>query len=259
MQPYRSNKFKTVWQIIQRIENWPEVLNMRWHRHKEGLRMIRFRDDLNVICRAGTRDWDVVHELLFVGSYGRALAYLGSLKSSPTVLDLGGNIGLFSLLATSAHPQARVTTYEPGPPNHRLFEMNLLANPRLSARVCLCKQAVAGYSGSAEWTFDDANPGGSGLYAVNGGAKFTVAIRSFAEVIESMPRPVDLVKIDIEGAEFDLLERTPAHIWASVRAIALELHDDPKGRMPRETFLERMCNLGFKIEEERMISLFLHR
>ncbi len=258
MQPYRPNKFKTVWQIIQRIENWPEVLDMRWHQQRDGLRMIRFRNGLNVVCRAGTRDWDVVHELMFVGSYGRALAYLGALKSSPVVLDLGGNIGLFSLLAASAHPQARVTTYEPGPPNRRVLEMNLLTNPRLAARLCLCREAVAGYSGTAEWTFDEANPGGSGLYAT-GGSKFPVTIRSFAEVIESLSGPVDLVKIDIEGAEFDLLERTPERTWSQVQAIALELHDDPRGQMARTAFLTRMRELGFQVEEERMISLFLHR
>jgi len=40
-----------------------------------------------------------VHELYFAGSYGRAMQFLKNLPGEPVVLDLGGNIGLFSLLA----------------------------------------------------------------------------------------------------------------------------------------------------------------
>src|SRR5262245_8953961 len=124
---YKRNKIKTAWDIVQRIDNWPTALGMRLRRHRQGLRLLNFRDGLNVTCRGGTRDWDVVHELLFAGSYGRAMNFLRSLSGKPLVLDLGGNIGLFSLLSASTHPGAEIHAYEPGPPNFRMFEMNCLA------------------------------------------------------------------------------------------------------------------------------------
>jgi len=49
-----------------------------------------------------------VHELYFAGSYGRAMQFLKNLPGEPVVLDLGGNIGLFSLLAAQTHPAARI-------------------------------------------------------------------------------------------------------------------------------------------------------
>jgi len=76
----------------------------------------------------------------------------------PSVLDLGGNIGLFSLLAARSHPAARIYTYEPGPPNYQILEINCLANPALAKRVHLRKEAVAGQTRAAEWLFDELNP-----------------------------------------------------------------------------------------------------
>jgi FkbM family methyltransferase len=259
MTEYKSNKIKTAWEIIQRVNNWPTVFGMRLQRQRAGLRLVSFRDGLNIVCRGGTRDWDVVHELLFAGGYHRAMVFLKGLPGKPAVLDLGGNIGLFSLLAASNHPAAEIYAYEPGPPNSRLFEINRLANAALGERIHLRREAVAGTTRTAEWFFDDLNPGGSGLFAAAGGGKFTVQIRAFAEVMDTLPERVGLVKIDIEGAEFELLAATPPAAWARIDAISLELHDDPGGKMSQPDFLKRMATYGFKIEEETVCSFFLHR
>src|SRR3954469_20383149 len=124
MQPYGANKFRTVCQIIKRIENWPAALDLRVRKRKPGLKLLCFRNGLNIVCRRGTRDWDVIFELMFAGVYGRAFTYLRTLRDNPIVVDLGGNIGMFSLLAAFHQPRAVIYAYEPGPPNYRLFEMN---------------------------------------------------------------------------------------------------------------------------------------
>ncbi len=188
-----------------------------------------------------------------------AMQFLKSRPGQPLVLDLGGNIGLFSLLAARAHAAAQVYTYEPGPPNYRLFETNcLLKRAALAERIHLRKEAVAGRTCQTQWCFDDLNPGGSGLFAT-AGSKFPVQIRAFEEVVRGLPAPVDLVKIDIEGAEYSLLAETPREAWEKVGAISLELHDDPSGAVSQGQFLDQMRNLGFKIEEESVCSMFLHR
>jgi FkbM family methyltransferase len=258
MADYKRNKIKTAWQISREIENWPTAFGMRLRQKHKGLRLLNFRNGLNIACRGGTRDWDIVHELYFAGGYGRAMNFLTKLPGKPSVLDLGGNIGLFSLLAAQTHPEARIYAYEPGPPNYRMFEMNLLANPALSKRIYLHKEAVAGQTRIAEWFFDDQNPGGSGLFGKDG-TKYQVQIRSFSEALSSLTGDVALAKIDIEGAEYEVLESTPPELWKRIQAVSLELHDDPEGKTSQADFLKRMSGLGFKIEQETVISFFLHR
>jgi len=258
MQTYGSNKLKTACDIVRRIDNWPTALGLRLRRRRPGLRLLNFRDGLNVVCRGDTRDWDVIHELLFAGGYGRAMNWLKGRPGKPLVLDLGGNIGLFSLLAASTHPMAEVYSYEPGPPNLRLFEMNRLANEKLTDRIHLCREAVAGRTRMTEWFFDVMNPAGSSIYS-GGSSKFTVQIRAFTEVMDSLPNPPELVKIDIEGAEFELLAATPPHVWQGINAISLELHNDPEGNVSWDEFLKRMAGYGYKAEDETVCSFFLYR
>ena len=94
MQSYGGNKFKTALAMYRRIDNWPAAFDLRIRRRHHGLQLLRFRDGFNVVCRGGTRDWDVVYELMFAGSYGRAFEYLRTRPGRQNVLDLGGNIGL---------------------------------------------------------------------------------------------------------------------------------------------------------------------
>lgn len=258
MPAYKRNKIKTACQIIREIQNWPTAFGMRLRQKQPGLRLLNFRNGLNIACRGGTRDWDIVHELCFAGSYGRALHLLKGLSGEPAVLDLGGNIGLFSLLAAQIHPAARLYTYEPGPPNYQMLELNCLANPALCQRVHLRKEAVAGQTRLADWLFDEKNPGGSGLFGTDG-VKYQVQIRAFAEVLNALPSEIALAKIDIEGSEYEVLESTPPELWNRIQAISLELHDDPAGKTSQADFLKRMAGFGFKIEQESVCSHFLRR
>jgi FkbM family methyltransferase len=138
----------------------------------------------------------------------------------------------------------------------------MLANPDLSARVELRNQAVAGRAGQATWNFDAENPGGSSLLAGAGEPStntFTVDLVPFRDCLAEAPGRIALLKMDIEGAEWDVLEHTPDESWARIDAIALELHDDPSGRQPQEAYLQRMKALGFTINTNQVCSYFLHR
>src|SRR5688572_12666158 len=132
---YRRNKAKTLLDIVRRIDNWPTAIEMRLRRHRRGLRLLNFRDGLNVVCRGGSRDWETIYELLFARSCERALDYLRERSGRQIVIDLGSNIGLFSLQAAMQSPEVFVHAYEPAPPNCRLFEMNRLLNFPLSERI----------------------------------------------------------------------------------------------------------------------------
>lgn len=258
MAGYKRNKIKTAWDIVQAIENWPTAFGMRLRQNHSGLRLLNFRSGLNVACRSGSRDWEIVHELYFADSYGRAMKFLKDLPGEPAVLDLGGNIGLFSLLAAQTHPAVRIYAYEPGPPNYQIFEMNCLANAALSSRIQLRKEAVAGKTRVAEWLFDDKNPGASSLFGSTG-IKYPVQLRAFSEVLTSIPGDIALAKMDIEGAEYEVLESTPPDLWQRIQALSLELHDNPEGKVSPADFLKRMGDFGFKIEQESVINFFLHR
>ena len=221
---------------------------------KGALRLLEFRDGLNVVLRGGTGDEAVMHEVLFREDYRKALAYISRMKDG-VVLDMGGNIGIFSLLAARANPAVRIIGFEPGPENADLFRMNVLANPELKGRIELVQKGVAGKSGKAVWTFDAENPGGSGFYA-EGPRKVEVELVAFDEVIREYASQHLVVKMDIEGSEFDVMRDTPSETWSAISAYTIELHEDPHQRMLREQFLENLKKMGFVWDAEEFKVFF---
>lgn len=261
--PYTRNKIRTLFQLIQSIRNWPDAVELRLWRKRPRLRLLEFRNGINVIVRGGTNEWSVLHELFFAHGYQKAFQWLAARReAAPYVLDLGGNIGLFALLAANDCPRAKITSFEPGPPNIRLYQMNMLANPELARNIELRQMAVAGTSGEAVWNFDADNPGGSSIQTGDSPVtthKHVVKLASFAEIVAEAPGDIALVKMDIECAEWDVLAKTPAETWSRVQAVALELHTDPSGRRPESEFIGEMKALGFKVEVEAVCTYFLHR
>jgi FkbM family methyltransferase len=175
-------------------------------------------------------------------------------------LDLGANIGIFSLLAAAAHKHAQVFAYEPAPPNLRMFDLNRLANPTLSDRIDVRPEAVGGETRTAKFLYNNANPPASGL-CCNTGTPFRVQIRSFAEVLTSLPGPVDVAKIDIEGAEYEILEKTPPEFWERVSVICIEIHDIPSLKGTLDGYLARMADYGYthRLEPVGTRTYFLQR
>jgi FkbM family methyltransferase len=244
-----SQKAATSYRTVRLIQNWPTAIGLRVNRNRPGLRLLAFRNGLNVVCRGGTMDWTVVSELALSGGYGLALRHLRNLSGSPTVLDLGANLGMFSILAAHAHPRAVIHAFEPVPASIRMFELNMMVNATLSNRVQLHREAVGGSTGTREFFEDALYSQSSGFWHPSGKA-LKVQVRSFAEVLASLPAAVDVAKVDIEGAEFELLEGTPRELWKRVGALSIEVHDDPAGKLKLEDFMDSLAHLGFKCVKE---------
>jgi uncharacterized LabA/DUF88 family protein len=75
----------------------------------------------------------------------------------------------------------------------------------------------------------------------------TVVVKS--ETLNSMIErvgEVDLLKIDIEGAEYDLLEKTSIESLAKANNIILEFHDNNDGRVNKLT--EKLISADFAVK-----------
>jgi FkbM family methyltransferase len=148
--------------------------------------------------------------------------------SLDTVVDIGANIGLFSIRV--APLARRIIAYEPLPDHFKLLQANLSA-PNFR-HVVSVQKALAGKAGPLDlWV--SPNPGGhSILRDVAGGGAGSVRVEAatFREIFadHSIER-CDLLKIDCEGAEYESLAAMPADLWPRIDRIHLEFHRGPPG------------------------------
>jgi FkbM family methyltransferase len=144
------------------------------------------------------------------------------------VVDLGANIGLTSVFWSLHHAAEHLVAVEPVPENAEMVRQNLAIN-RIHGTVI---EAVVGPNDGIAY-FADAVDSNLGHRAASGREVKAISMRS---LIGSAPHPaIDLLKIDIEGAEEDLLLEDAS--WLDhVRALMIEFHPEvvDQARLERE-------------------------
>ncbi|HEX2256965.1 MAG TPA: FkbM family methyltransferase [Afifellaceae bacterium] len=120
-------------------------------------------------------------------------------SETPLIIDAGAHIGLSVLYWKSLFPKARIIAFEPDPANFAALK----ANCADLSGVELHNAAVWCYAGDAAFTQVGSVGGFLSTLAADGSDPQlhvrTVSLRDFLQ------EPVDLLKLDIEGAEIDVL------------------------------------------------------
>lgn len=167
------------------------------------------------------------------------------------VLDVGANVGVAAAFFASECKAGLVHSFEPVDPLFHLLEENLrhfpecvahhygLASapgraeiafyPRAAAMSSLYadperdRDAVLTYLLNAGITADDAEAQLRGRYEPE---MLTCELRTISQVLaeESLER-VDLLKIDVEKAEFDVLDGVEERDWPRIHQLVAEVHD----------------------------------
>jgi FkbM family methyltransferase len=153
-----------------------------------------------------------------------------------SILDVGGNIGLFSLAARSRFPGARIHSYEPNP--H--VQSHLLCNTS-SLSVEVHPEAI----GAGDGWIDIESDGGSLFAKTASSDKGTIKKTAIATAIDRLGGSADLLKLDCEGAEWELFEQR--EIWKRIKWLTMEYHLWANPKMEVPALVRIIRDIGFRI------------
>ena len=125
-----------------------------------------------------------------------------TLRPGMTMVDVGANFGYYTVLAADFVGDAgRVVAIEPNPAARAMLEKSVAVNG-FAGRVRVCGEAAGGETGEAYLVAPDSEPKNAHVLdePPPGGAATRVVRRPLDEIVAGEPR-IDLVKIDVEGAE----------------------------------------------------------
>jgi FkbM family methyltransferase len=193
---------------------------------------------------------DMQHELKQI----REHSFWDRFGDAPVLVDLGANVGKFASDFLAAYPSARLLLVEGDPyltdilqrtfascPQVRLFRGLVGAASVASMRFFLCK-VPEGNSVISRFS-DSWAPGES--------REIQVEMISLPALLElGGCEQVDLLKVDIEGSEWDVLGSLTAKEARLIRQISVEFHDfmDPQLRPRTETCIARLQELGYAVQ-----------
>ena len=134
------------------------------------------------------------------------------------IVDVGAHIGMASILFARKYPAARIIAIEPEVANFTA----LVRNTSLYKTITPIQAALWRKDGEVTLGASNAHPKGA-FHVVEKGPQRVRAITMERLMHEAGIDSIDLLKIDIEGAEIEVFELCP---WIhSVAAVAIELHD----------------------------------
>lgn len=126
------------------------------------------------------------------------IAWIESFDGGEKFLDIGANIGLYSLYAASKH--ARVWALEPHPANFQALTMNIRKLNR-GLQVTAMWAAVGAISGMGDFRYSEFNPGSTGGgYTVKTGYQTPIKIYTIDELAK-IHGDWNHIKIDVDGEE----------------------------------------------------------
>jgi FkbM family methyltransferase len=209
--------------FMGKVKNWPHILAARLGLAK--MQAIEFREG------SRWRVLDLRPGLAVLRDVYLERVYDAGFDIDPqgTVLDLGANIGMFTLLA-ARHlvPQGRVIAIEPNPQAAEVLRKNVLENGFSNVEVIEAAASVA--DGQAELHLASHSLGASVF--VNGPVAETITVRTVdvSRIVTSLGE-VELLKLDIEGSEWPIVFESSPQMWGRIKKIAMEFHlDSSRGK-----------------------------
>jgi len=124
------------------------------------------------------------------------------LKGAKVFLDIGANIGYFTLIAKEINPNIKVFSFEPEEKNLEYLEYNISLNNL--GDVIVKEVALSNFSGEETLFINPKNEGGHSLVENKKYKEQKVVIEKLDNLMTNIK--VDIAKIDVEGFEFNVMK-----------------------------------------------------
>ncbi|RPI00204.1 MAG: FkbM family methyltransferase [Ignavibacteriae bacterium] len=176
--------------------------------------VVDLRSGLTVHLSSHPHDIVTIFIIFIRGEYGR-------ISPGSTVIDIGANIGAFSLFAASCGA-SKVFAFEPNAEAFQCLQKNIHAN-RLDSVIKPHRFAVAGSAGRRIRFPKNASAYNSFLRGESAKEYEFVKTIDLTRIMKNIDH-VDLLKMDCEGAEWEILHGTNREVLDRIDAIRMEYH-----------------------------------
>lgn len=145
-------------------------------------------------------------------------------RDSPVIMDVGANTGLFMLRMTQLHPNARILGYEPLPSNFAKLNHTLGSN---NLRQCTpFMYGIGGATRTEQLYIHPGNIGGNSIYKELAGDAVQHLDIQVVDIATEMDKlngePCSLLKLDCEGAEYEIIKRIDSGLARRIEVIVFE-------------------------------------
>jgi FkbM family methyltransferase len=242
----RASHFQSMCRLClgsaRQLDNWGELLAATLHEIRgqspTDAKVLHFRDGLEIgLVPGGMGGFYILFREIFCERAYEPVPAFRPVADS-TVVDVGANMGVFTCRAAKLAPRGRVIAVEPLSCYTKVLKRNIARN-RME-NVSVWPAALASRPGKASLSFwytatgEPKSTPGAPLHARRAVEHVNAVTLQQIFEREQIAR-CDLLKMDIEGGEYQALLAAPRRLLDKVQRIAMEWHQVP-GHHPQELF-----------------------
>lgn len=222
--------------IIFKIKNWHTFL-LNYMGFKNEANIYKFRNGINIKTNEGV-DSDTITVIFIKKDYGK-------IRDNSIIIDIGANIGVFSVFAASTSKNTIVYAYEPMSKSYGLLLENIEIN-KLEKNILPFRLGIGAKKEKRKLFLADGSPFHSLYIDEIGRSYLEIECISLGDIFESNHiKECDILKIDCEGAEFEILYYTPGEYFKCIKEIRLEYHNQKTENYNIKSLIKFLKDKGF--------------
>ncbi len=215
--------------LIQKILGWkrslilykkPWKVFLLWKKIAKKVSIIETKNGIKFFVRPGISDIQMINEVFNDEFYNRDLYQM---KNNETVIDIGANIGSFTLRAAKNPAVDLVYSFEPFPSNYNLMQKNIQLN-NLTKKIHLFKYGIGKKKEKRKFYFDPRGNATHNLF-IKSDKSIEISMLALKDIFEDNAlKRCSLLKIDCEGAEYEIFESATSSLLKKIKIICMEYH-----------------------------------
>lgn len=163
------------------------------------------------------------------------------------IIDIGAHIGTFSVWAAQKAVSGRVISFEPNPENYALLEENRDLNELTN--LYIVNSAVSAGRGQAKLFTSNYHNMTHSFFEEGTRDHTLVDTLSLSDILQEFSLvKVHFLKIDAEGAEYQIILNTPAEVLLRIDKIFIEYHDYLDHGYTYKDLIDYLAENGYKTE-----------
>lgn len=242
--PLKTNKIAVAFKVIKTVRNWPLFFLDYMGLIKKNPITYTLWNGIKYEINTRPPERSTIREVWIAKEYNPKGF---EINKSDIVLDIGAHKGVFSIFASYFAKKGRIYSFEPFKENFEGLKRNIKLNKMKN--IIVINKAVSNKTGTKDLILSDSSTKHSFYFNKDNKTKKvkvkTISLKDFVK--QNKINNINFLKIDAEGAEYNILFSCPNEIFKLIEKISMECHNLNKkyNVFSLRNFLK---NKGFDVE-----------